>query len=438
GKNPAWLVESEKEMWLNIDPSVSNNWGNYRRKYSSEGTYNLRTGVTGVKPLGKSGTFSASAYYDYEYNRNMNRSMKKYPYAGEAFFYADTTKGDFRFNGPTFSFAHSLEIIDNLYLGAQINYSILAGLKKIYSYTQTVYRDVAFVGGVAYKFSDDFVLGAKYYIHDEQEKISAEDVNLLSIESYQFRGETFAIPYVAPSVSQKIKKQRNEISLQSFISPIEKLKIGLVGSYAEYDTKILVPKSQIIEAPEGYSSFGEYDAKLQAQYLLSDNVTIGIETGYNKIDNWSRNESNNLLVWEWNTDCNYFLAGGSYKFNYADLIIGVEAGVINNSADSLKYIDSRFTNIKSSDIKLKLGFELTPYNGFKLRGGINYLNKEHDFIYGADNLSVYCFTFGIGYKYLDLADINLGFGYNTYSIKNYSEINKNEINTKLTLRLFTF
>jgi len=438
GKNPAWLVESEKEMWLDINPSISNSWGNYRRKYSPEGTYDLRSGVTGVKPLGTAGTFSASAYYDYEYNRKLYRSMKKYPYAGEAFYYADTTSGDVRFNGPVFSFTHSLEIINNLFIGAQIDYQILAGLKKVYSFTQTVYRDVSFVGGLAYKFSDDFVLGAKYYLHDEQEKITGEDVNLFSIESYLFRGESFAIPYVSKVVNQKIKKQRNEVSVQSFLSPTENLKIGVTASYAEYDTKILVPKSQIIEAPEGYSSFSEYNAKLRVNYLLNDEITLGLDMGYNKIDNWSRNESYNLLVWKWNTDCIYFTAGGSYKFNYADLIIGVEAGLIKNNADSSKYIDDRFTNISSNDLSIKIGYELTPYNNFKLRGGVNYQSIEHDFIYGGDNLSTVLYTVGLGYKYLDLADINLGLAYKTYSIKDYSDIDRNELITKLTLRLFTF
>ncbi len=438
GKNPAWLVESEKEMWLDLTPSISNSWGNYRRKYSPEGTYEFSSGATGVKPLGKSGTFSASAYYDYQFNRKMYRTMKRFPYAGEAFFYADTTVGDVRFNGPIFTFAHSIELLDNLFIGAQIDYQILAGLKKVYSFAQTIYRDVAFIGGIAYKFSDNFVLGAKYYLHDEQEKITAEDVNLFSIESYQFRGETFAIPYVASSVAQKIKKQRNEVSLQTFFSPVEKLKVGLTASYAEYDTKVLVPKSQIIEAPEGYSSFGEYDAKIRAQYLLSNTITLGCDLGYNKVDNWSRNESNNLLVWKWNTESKYFLVGMSYQFDFNDLIIGCETGIINNIADSSKYIDSRFTNISSNDILVKIGFEFTPYQNYKLRGGFNYLNKPHDFIYGADNLSIYSYTLGFGYKYLDLAEINLGIMYHLYDIKDFSDIKKDEIMTNLTLRLFTF
>ncbi len=438
GGNPAWLVESEREMWLDINPSVSNNWGNYRRKYSPQGTYDLAAGVTGVKPLGTAGTFSAAAYYNYEFNRKFYRSMKKYPYAGEAFFYADTTTGDFRFNGPIFSFMHSLNLFDNFYIGAKIDYQIIAGLKKIYSYTQTTYRDVAFTGGIAYKFDDSFVLGVKYYLHDEQEKITAEDVNLFSIESYQFRGETFAIPYVASSVAQKIKKERNEIALQAFSAPFNNVKIGTTFSYAEYDTKVLVPKSQIIEAPEGYSSFGEYDFKLRAQYIYNNNITTGLDVGYNYIDNWSRNESNNLLVWKWNTRSTYFLLGFSYKYDYLDLVIGTEFGIANNKADSSKYIDSRFSNITSNDKIIKLGFELSPIVNYKVRGGLEYVNKEHDFIFGGDNVSFYSYTLGIGYAYLDLADINFMLSYKHSTVKEFKDLFRNEIYYKLTARLFTF
>lgn len=438
GGNPAWLVESEKEMWLDINPSVSNNWGNYRRKYAPQGTYDLAAGVTGVKPLGTAGTFSASAYYNYEYNRKFYRSMKKYPYAGEAFFYADTTIGDVRYNGPIFSFMHSLNLFDNFYIGAKIDYQIIAGLKKIYSYAQTTYRDVAFTGGIAYKFSENFVLGAKYYLHDEQEKINAEDVNLFSIESYQFRGETFAVPYVSSSVSQKIKKQRNEIALQSFLAPINNIKIGTTFSYAEYDTKILVPKSQIIESPEGYSSFCEYDFKLRAQYIYSKNIITGLDFGYNYIDNWSRNESNNLLVWKWNTSSTYFLLGFSYNFDYLDLVIGSEFGVAINKSDSSKFIDNRFSNIKSKDKIAKIGFEITPITNYKLRGGLEFVNKEHDFIIGGDNVYYYSLTFGIGYAYLDLADINFMLNYKHCTVKDYNDLLRNEIYYKLTARLFTF
>lgn len=438
GNNPAWLVESEKEMWLNIDPSISNEWGNYRRKYSSEGVYNLNTGVTGVKPLGNAGTFKAAAYYQYQYRRNQYRTLKKDTYAGEAFFFTDTTAANVRFNGPVFMFSHSLELLKNLYIGAEINYRIMSGLKKKYSYAETTYRNVTINAGLAYKVSNDLVLGASYYLNDEQEKITAEDVNLFSIESYQFRGETYAVLYRNTSVYQKVKKQRNELTLQGYYKPLDNITIGANCSYGEYETKILVPRSNLIDAPEGYSSNGEYSANLQLQYKIDENALIGVKAKYNKVDNWSKNDTRNLLIWEWNTDALEVGLGGSYMFDFNNLVVGLEYSRIINNADSSKYIDYRYNSIKSNDNLIKAGFELSVAKDVKFRGGINYYNMEYDLIYGGKDVTYMLYTAGASYYYSDLAIIDLYVGYTDTKIKDNDDLIRNNFNTKLTIRLFTF
>ncbi|MFH0733148.1 MAG: hypothetical protein V1773_01665 [bacterium] len=438
GKNPAWLIESEKDMWLDIDPSVGNSWGNYRRKFSSDGVYNLKTGVTGVKPLGASGTFKAAAYYNYEFRRNTYRTLIKDTYAGESFFFTDTTTGDVRFNGPTFMFSHSLMLMDNLYIGAQVNYQILSGLKKKYSFAETTYRDVYGVLGLAYKISENFVLGLKYSVRDQQEAIRAEDVNLFSIEAYQYRGETYAVLYRSSVVNHKVRKMRNEYAMQIYFSPIKRLKIGVSGEFDDYYTKILVPKSSIIDAPEGYTSYGEYTLNMQAQYSASENLIVGIKTRYNKIDNWSKNSGRDLLLWEWNTDVLELGAGGSYKFDFYNLVLGAEYSFIKNNADSSKYIDDRFASLVSNDNLIKVGFEFAPAGNLKIRGGINYCTMEHDLLYGGNDVSYSIYTFGLGYSYLDLAVVDITTDYMNYKIKNENLLKQNNWSTKITLRLFTF
>ncbi len=438
GKNPAWLIESEKEMWLDIDPSISNSWGNYRRKFSSEGVYDLKTGVTGVKPLSTSGTFKAAAYYSYQLRRNNFRTLKKDTYAGEAFFYTDTTSGNFRYNGPTFLFSHSLQLFDKFYIGAEVNYRILSGLKQKYSYAETTYRDVSAALGVAYKISDDFVLGLKYSVQDEQESIRAEDVNLFSIESYQYRGETYAILYRSSVVYHKVRKIKNEYSVQAFFKPIENLTLGVTGEYSDYYTKILVPRSNIIDGPEGYSSFGEYNLNMEAQYAVNNNLLVGIKTRYNKIDNWSKNSSRDLLLWEWNTETLELGLGGSYKFDLLHTVVGVEYSFIKNDADSLKYIDDRFNKLTSNDNLLKIGFETEPSANIKVRGGVNFCSMEHDLIFGGNNVSYIAYTFGISYVYFDLAVVDISAGYLNYNLKDNDLLKQNNWNTKITLRLFTF
>ncbi len=280
GGNPAWLIEDEFSQRLEVTPSLNNSWGNYRRPFSAEGVYNYRAGFVGIKPLGESGTFRGKADYNYEIRRNNYRTLKKDTYAGEAFYFNDTTSGEVRFNGPRFEFMHSLQLFNDLYIGASAAYQIMDGLKKVYTYAETLYRNVDIDLGTAYRISDALTIGIDYRFEDTQERIKADDVNLLTVETYHYRGETFAIQLSGSSQDYKLKKRRNTLSSQLVYAFNENFDLGIKGSYSIADTKVLFPVSSLIDVEDGYANFTNYDFELAAAYNLSDKSKIGLIASY--------------------------------------------------------------------------------------------------------------------------------------------------------------
>lgn len=132
GDNPAWLMNDQKHDWLKIVPSTQNSWGDYKRAYDPERKSLSGILFRGVKVL-EDGVFLGQTTYEYDYRKEVSRSLKYNTYNGEAFYMNDSTTGNFRYHGPSMKFSYSFEPADNLFAGASASYKILNGLKNTYS-----------------------------------------------------------------------------------------------------------------------------------------------------------------------------------------------------------------------------------------------------------------------------------------------------------------
>ena len=226
GGNPAWLFNSQVNERLEIDPLFKNSSGDYHRLFESSDVNNTNISFMGIKPLGSSGTFRGYAAYNYEMQKDRYRVLTLTPYSGDAFFFTDTTSGDYRYSGPTFEFMHSLEVLDNLFIGASVRYQILDGLKKVYTFAETLYRKASGNIGIAYRFSDGFTFGFNYEINDTQERITANDVNNTDVETYLYRGDKNRIELRKSSQSYKLKKFGQSFSVQTQVIPTDNLIVG--------------------------------------------------------------------------------------------------------------------------------------------------------------------------------------------------------------------
>ncbi len=435
GGNPAWMVNSYTNQRLEINPLYTNSNGNYHRLFESGNITNVDVSFLGIKPLGNSGTFRGYAAYNYEMQKDRYRVLTLTPYSGDAFFFTDSTSGDYRYSGPTFEFMHSLEVIDNLFIGASVNYKILDGLKKVYTFAETLYRDVSANVGVAYKLSDNLSLGINYQIFDTQEKILADDVNKRNVQTFLYRGDTHKIVLNGGSQDFKIKRFGNIFGFQTQFIPVKNLTVGFNVKYQVSNSSSLFRVTSIIDTEDGYTSFDKTNINIQARWLLNNTVNIGFKAGYNDNNSWTKNSKHNLTLWE--LGVKDIFTGVGFTYSNKKFLVGTEYELHSISSDSTKYIDNKFSKISAFNHIARIGVETSLSELVALRIGYNFLYKEHDFIFGGKNVATHFITFGGAIKISETIEIEPRVEYATTS-SGSNNLQKNNFGIYTTLRFYNF
>lgn len=437
GNNPAWLNKDETKDWLKIIPAFSGSSGDYRRKYNPAEINSYGLTFDGVKTLGELGTFRGFTSYDIEYFYDVNRSLRRFTYDGDAFFLADTNLGSFRYNGPKVNFAYSLEIFEDFFAGASIQYQLIDGLKDTYSRAQTLIRNVSSRIGLAYQPADNFSIGLLYEPSDLQERIESKSEDLLDVEIFHFRGETYSFRRRGSSVNYKTRKAENIYSGHFNWAPTDNIELAGKGIYNVGNTRILIPFGTIKENEDGYSFFDGIEATLQGRYEPVKDLTIGLSAAIFTNSSWSRHSGRDLLLWEWKV--NGFEAGaGIANYILPQLLLGVEYQFQRVESDSSKYIDNRFNKIESNNHLVKAGAEYSIPSTLDIRAGFAYGIQEYDLIYGGKDVKYSAITGGFGIHVFNNAVIDILFEYSILQPDSPGKIKKTNLNSLISLKLFTF
>ena len=442
--NPAWLINDEKSDYLEITPSVTGIWGDYKRLYDpSENNY-YELLFEGVKTLGTDGTFLGQTSYEYDYRKDVYRTLKYNTYRGEAFFINDTTTGNFRYNGPTMKFMYSFKPVDNFFVGATAKYKILDGLKNVYSRAQTLYRNIYGDIGLAYNFGNDIVAGVKVSINDEQETITADSEDLLDVEVFNYKGETFSIRKRASSVEEKIRTINKDFSGQICFKPVENLEVALIGGFSQGNLKILIPytisstNESFQEYEDGYANFNNYNFLLVGQYHLSSDIIVSVKGIYEEDKSWSKNSTLDLLLWEWKTKNIGAGVGGSVKL-CDDLLLGIEYELTSSNIDSSKYVDGRVNSVDATCHIGRIGAEYMMLENVFLRFGYNYTYWDvTEKIVDDFTLQGHKFTIGTGIKIFDSFSIDANIEYDRRTSSRNDSIHRSILSGIITVTLFSF
>jgi opacity protein-like surface antigen len=418
GGNPAWLVNDDQESWLKMKPLFSGYSGDYKRRYDpgSENTYSL--GFTGLKNLGSDGTFMGETSYEYNFRNEVPRSLKWDTYSGGAFFFTDTTTGNFRYNGPTIKFNYSFEPVNDLFTGASLSYRILDGLKDVYTRAEVLYRNIEANVGGAYQLADNLAFGVNYIYSDNQEKIESKSEDLMDVELYYSRGETYHVLKRSQYVNQKIKGSGNNLSAQVYYKPDISSEIAITGSYGSSGQRILMPFTftdlTFKEYEEGYTSFNYSSVMLRSRYELFRSFFVGLTGGYRSNYVWSKHTGRDRLLWEW--EVKDFTAGTGFSWQLnSSALVAVEYEFSNLNADSSKYIDARFGSIKSGNHQFRIGAEYEAVKDLFVRLGYNLYAVEKDIIFGGENIMLNKVTAGFGIYIFPSVGFDVHMGYDFYN-----------------------
>ncbi len=437
GGNPAWIYRDKLDTYLKISPSVDNSWGDYKRRFDSEGNINYGTVFEGVKTLGDLGTFLGYTSYNYEIRRNYYRTLKHDTYDGEAFFFTDTTSGNFRYNGPKVLLMYSWELLPKLYAGGSVSYHLMDGLKKVFSYAKTVYREVGGNIGLAYEINDNFIFGANYAFSDNQESIECSDVNLLDVETFNYRGETYFVKDRGQTVEQKIKKKESTFSGQFYWKEEDSHQLALQVNYSPANTRILIPEGSFKEVEEGYARFESFDVQCKAQFKIGNDITVGIYSSYFNNYSWSRHSHKNLLLWDWDIKDLMAGTGATYKVN-SNLLIGADYIFTGREIDSSKYIDNRFASLISNDHSIKFGVEYKIMDQTYIRAGYRMDMKEYDVFNGGKDVTKFSTTLGLGIPLYSFMMMDAYFQYSNISPNESKNYSRSSLGGFVTLKLNSF
>lgn len=435
GKNVAGLSEDRSFDVLFIRPSFFSSDNSYRRYFDYEKSKIYTLTFDGTKVLNE-GTFRGYVTYEIENRINVNRALNRYPYTGIPFFLADTTSGDFVYNGPRVGFQYSFEFLRNFYLGFELNYQLVDGLKNIYSRAKSLWRNIDGSFNMAYYFDKNFVIGAKVSRLDNKESIEAKSEDLFDAEILNYRGDTYAFRRRSQSVEQTYREKSTTYSFQTIWSPFDKLKFGILSEYKNSNLKTHYPYGMLKEYEEGHSVFENIYFKTKVSYALFDNLLFGLLAEYENYSSWSRISELGLLIWKWKVNRINVGSGVSYRFNSLPLIAVAEIFSGNIASDSSKYIDNSFSNYSEPFYFFKTGFEFEIINRLFLRAGFQkgYLGFDPD--RGGKDVNINIVSFGAGiYRFKSL---EIDFYVDYLLTKNELHNSNKYFNSKINLKLYNY
>ncbi len=435
GKNVAGLFEDRTFDVLNIRPIIKTTQGDYKRYFDYDKSFTYALSFDGTKVL-KDGVFRGYVIYEIENRKNVNRALNRYPYSGIPFFIADTTVGDFIYSGPRVGFQYSFEITKSLYSGFELNYQLVDGLKSVYSRAKSLWRNIDGSLNLAYKFSNDFLIGGKISFLDNKESIEAKSEDLFDAEIFNYRGDNFAFKRRSQQIKQTYREKSLGYSIQSIITSFEKLRIGLKSEYSNSILKTLYPYGMLEEYEEGHSVFENLLISMKAHFSPLDNLLVGFESNYEDYKSWSRISELSLMNWKWELKEFNIGSGISYRFNLIPLILISEISLGKIISDSSKYIDNKFVNHNKPFYLFKTGLEYEILNQIFVRFGIQNGKFGFEPEKGGKDISINKISLGLGIYSFKFIHVDYYIDYGKIR-NNLNQVNKN-LNSQLNLKLFSY
>ncbi|MBP1655678.1 MAG: hypothetical protein H6Q31_279 [Bacteroidetes bacterium] len=372
GGNPAWLINHERQGWLTFTPQANALWGEYRRLFDPGRVMTYGAGFEGVKPLDDRGTFRGYSSYIVEERSDVYRSIKRTPYGGEAYFLADSTTGSFTYKGPTIAFSYAYELFSGLFAGATLGYTVQDGLKDFYTMPKSLFRRVDGVVGVAYAVDSALAIGLTFRPVDEQERLEAKSDDLLDVELFNFRGETYAKRRSSSSIQHSVRLTGEEYGGQLHWALADGMQLAVGVSAGITRTRDEISTAYEEDFEDGFAQRTWYSGETRLRWAMTEDATVGCGVAYHHQREWSRYTALDLLLWDSKGSETTLGAGGSHRLSEDGATVACELDYAFVHADSSKYIDSRYAQIRTSEYRLRVGMEYPLTESVMLRGSYGY------------------------------------------------------------------
>lgn len=432
GENIAGLILDRNFDVLSIKPALSLFNGNYRRIYDPGKISYYTLTFDGIKTL-RDGVFRGYVTYEIEDKKDVDRILSRYPYNASPFYMTDSAMGNFLYNGPRVGFEYSFNPIKKIFLGIELNYQIVNGLKDRYSRANSLIRNIAGSFNSIVKLRDNFFIGGKIQFFDNKESIESKSEDLLDVEIFNYRGDTYSFKRRGQSISQTYREEGKLFGLQSQWIPFDKFAIALKGNYYNSVLRTQFPYGMLERYEEGFTQFEGFNLSGKSRLEISSNLLFGMEAGYHYDNSWSRISELAMMIWKWNLEKIFLGIGMSYKFSNLPMLFIIELTSGKIISDSSKYIDHKFSRYDEQFYNLKIGCEYELFDNFYLRTGYNNIFYDFDFVRGSRQVNSNTYSIGLGYYKNSSYSIDFVFAYSmqTDLLKRKNQFKDLMLNLKL-------
>jgi hypothetical protein len=374
GRNPAWLHNDYELQFLRFNGSLYETKGDLRREFDPHLINDFFIGVAGNKRLSDRQT--VRGYIDYQrlLDREVYRNLEIDQY-NDPFYLNDKTTGDFDYYGPRASIDWGFRLVENLWIGAGLDYNLSTGLKQVYTRPQIVHNYSGAILGLAWKPSERWAFGLGYRpVRDQNRTNFAKPDEGYDNVIQGYSGDAIYEVRAFSSYSIGEIEIGHYVDLQGFYMG-DDLKAGLIvkGGFSETEVKYNASR----QYPKGYWKEDLFDAQLRGRWTPAGMpLAVGFSARYLTNDGWGvRPDFSDVLLYD-NPYAMYSAGLGlSYWISAVDLLLigeytaeQYDIEVWDNGANLYRKADQlsqtgRFAVEKniSNVYSFRAGYEYTDY-----------------------------------------------------------------------------
>ncbi len=169
--NPAALFEDWHRNRVDIASGYQSETGDLHRLYDPAAQDNLHFRVDSWQNISAHQILYGGIHYSWLRLHQVSYALEPTPYDDDPQVIADTTVGNFRYQGPQIRAAYAVQFSPRFSAGFKFQYGLCNGAKRRYSFARILRRQVLPGMGITFRVNPTIQLGALVEWHDVKDRI---------------------------------------------------------------------------------------------------------------------------------------------------------------------------------------------------------------------------------------------------------------------------
>ncbi len=365
GHNPAFMLLDDEPERLTLSSFVQYTDAEYRQFIDPGQRSFLQQTASGKKTIDSVHVFYGQFGFQKEIRNDWSWLATKNYTSGSPFLLGDSTTGSTHYDGIVMRAIYARPLGSRFYVGAELNYYVDEGLKKISPKPTSKHRDIDSRVGMGVALSDRLTLGGHVHFYDANEEIRyREDKESVAQETILFKFKGIDLPQV---INKKVESRYSyHHTLSSSVTATYHAPSSLSMSlYAGTGTSELdVKDDAITPLLRGHWQQSETHAGLMALWQVADRQTVGIQTRVFAQNAWARHPDYAITLSE--RDESRIHTSLSWQIDPSPLMsIGLEGGLALDRIESDDYYSSVFWKRDGQTLFGRLGLSRIWQAGLK-------------------------------------------------------------------------